>query len=344
MPTDSKPTTPKKGKKGKVEPKVEEEVVEEVEVEEVVEDAEEVVPGQEHSLAFKSLTDRDIRELAECGDAETTIRLLSKKVKYPNYERSVRDCIMLEFHYFNFIFAQENAFNRTQTSAFFSIMHTVATSAQEGKSLQDVYSEFKQLMVQHSFHNPPESCKLFSLTDVRSMTEFATRTFFQHFKLYRHVFNHEQESIRSHTEVFLQTSMPFSPLEEFVPEEEWEAQLQAQQQQLEQQQALETAAAEQRDAESAARELEEMAKADAESKAAGLIADAAKGDTDAQVQLVLKTVLERQVGEMRSTMELKLQQQEDKLAQTLAAQQADPKAAGKGGKDKGGRPKSRGDK
>eukprot|EP00163_Fabomonas_tropica_P031259 TRINITY_DN7368_c0_g1_i1.p1 TRINITY_DN7368_c0_g1~~TRINITY_DN7368_c0_g1_i1.p1 ORF type:complete len:104 (-),score=14.71 TRINITY_DN7368_c0_g1_i1:33-344(-) len=74
MPTDSKPTTPKKGKKGKVEPKVEEEVVEEVEVEEVVEDAEEVVPGQEHSLAFKSLTDRDIRELAECGDAETTIR------------------------------------------------------------------------------------------------------------------------------------------------------------------------------------------------------------------------------------------------------------------------------
>ena len=46
----------------------------------------------------------------------------------------------------------------------------------------------KELLVSHSVHRPPYSIQLYSLDQVKNITEYVLQTYFKHFKLYKYAF------------------------------------------------------------------------------------------------------------------------------------------------------------
>ena len=77
-----------------------------------------------------------------------------------------------------------------QLSALFSILkdvHCVCVSCAYDNTLEALQL-FQHLMVCHSVNHPPYSVNLFSLAEVKVITEYILRTFFGHYKLYKFTF------------------------------------------------------------------------------------------------------------------------------------------------------------
>ena len=59
-------------------------------------------------------------------------------------------------------------------------------------SLNHSFTYFKSLLVGHSVDRPPWSVQVFSLEDVKLITEYVTNTYYRHYKLYNYAFNKRQ--------------------------------------------------------------------------------------------------------------------------------------------------------
>ena len=97
---------------------------------------------------------------------------------------------LLTFITFISSFGYENNFNREQVSSLFSIMKVVFEESRNKNLLIDqAFDYLKELLVKHSVQRPPYSVGIFSVKQVNLITEFATETFFRHYKLYKAVFS-----------------------------------------------------------------------------------------------------------------------------------------------------------
>ncbi|KAI9000037.1 flagellar C1a complex subunit C1a-32-domain-containing protein [Gaertneriomyces semiglobifer] len=101
-----------------------------------------------------------------------------------------KDAIVLDFYYYNIRFAKDHGFSPEQASAFFSIMkrtHAQAVASPYAH-LDEDYSFFKDTLLHHAVHRPPFSQQIFSLAQVRAITEYAVKTYFRHYLMYKYVF------------------------------------------------------------------------------------------------------------------------------------------------------------
>lgn len=95
--------------------------------------------------------------------------------------------ILLKLYSNALLFAKQLHFTAEKTSTFFSILKLVHFRSLQYPSLglEDNFNFFKNLLVDHSIQRPPYSVQIFSLEDVKSITDYVTHTYFRHFKLYR---------------------------------------------------------------------------------------------------------------------------------------------------------------
>lgn len=98
--------------------------------------------------------------------------------------------IELDMYFYAILFAKREAFSPAQLSAFFTILKCVHKMyiSTPYDNMSETFDYFKALLVRHSVFRPPYSTSLYSMAQVKAITEYVLSTYFKHFKLYKYCF------------------------------------------------------------------------------------------------------------------------------------------------------------
>ncbi|KAH7816218.1 putative flagellar associated protein [Monocercomonoides exilis] len=175
------------------------------------------------SLVWKDLTLQQV---------ETVTALLDNKQKADKFlsetfnldlDDEGSDAIIIDYYYYNLVFAEECGFTAEKISTFFSIMKNTLFKACENRNatMTDALKLFNKLLTDHSVHRPPFSVQIFSFDDVAKIADYAVNSFFQHFKLYQYVFVEKETLKLETTDIFREVEAPpqFPPMTSAIPEE-----------------------------------------------------------------------------------------------------------------------------
>ena len=136
-----------------------------------------------------------------CGDAERLQSRLSELVGVEESRGHKQTLIELDLFTYAVLFCKKNEFSPEQLSAFFTIIkcvHSMCISTPYD-NLQDCFVYFRELLLRHSVHRPPFSTGLYSLVQVKAITDYVLSTYFKHFKLYKYAFTKRvQLNLRFH--------------------------------------------------------------------------------------------------------------------------------------------------
>eukprot|EP00953_Heterococcus_sp_UTEX-ZZ885_P033254 17318-Heterococcus_DN1.PRE.1 len=140
--------------------------------------------------AWELLTPEQVAEVRGALSDEDRILILADclNVTYPGPDG--RNAIEVDFWYLNVMFSVEEGFSEEQTQAFLSVMKTVyersVASHDGGPQLtaRESFEVFKTDVMQHATATAAGEAALFDFPAVTRITEFATRTFYRHYRAY----------------------------------------------------------------------------------------------------------------------------------------------------------------
>ncbi|KAK2964975.1 putative Flagellar C1a complex subunit C1a-32 [Blattamonas nauphoetae] len=178
------------------------------------------------SLVWKDLNINQIEQILNIiDDREESERRLAELFDL-SLEPEHSDGIILDFYYFNLVFAIEQNFTAEKLSTFFSLMKDTFYRSMDDPNINEdsALNMFKTSLIDHSVHRPPFSVQIFSFDDVEKIADFAVNSFFEHFKMYQYVFQPKEILSLTTTDIFRAITHPpsFPPLKESLPEEEVE--------------------------------------------------------------------------------------------------------------------------
>lgn len=136
----------------------------------------------------KDLSLNQIYEYESLKNPQDSIKYLANTFNIG--DDSDKAAIILDFYYYNLKFCKDQKFMPEKSSALFSILkqlHEKCISSPFIK-LEEDYSFFKKLLMQHSVDRPPFSQRIFSFADVTAITEYVTNTYFRHYAMYKYAF------------------------------------------------------------------------------------------------------------------------------------------------------------
>eukprot|EP01027_Heterolobosea_sp_BB2_P007882 GEZU01011700.1.p1 GENE.GEZU01011700.1~~GEZU01011700.1.p1 ORF type:complete len:266 (-),score=80.52 GEZU01011700.1:66-863(-) len=209
------------------------------------------------------------------------------------------NAILMDFYYYNLVFAIESGFSYEKISAFFSIMKLLHnTSMKNVYTMEESFSLFQKLLVNHSVYRPPYSIQVFSLHDIKTITDYVISRYFMHYKLYIYTFCKKQEAELRIVcpEDLMASGVPTAPipLSQGIKEEDW----------LKQQQ----------EAERKRQEEEEELQRQQELKALqDQLPESVKGSIQTQLEDIKKN-LSKMTADKMSELEKKLAEIESKIA------------------------------
>ncbi|KAF4657837.1 hypothetical protein FOZ61_006025 [Perkinsus olseni] len=92
---------------------------------------------------------------------------------------------LLDFYLMFARFCQQENLTGEKASTLLSLMKEVYSQAiLHRMDVSTAFSLFRRLLLKHSVQRPPFSIRVFTLEEVKKITEFAMNTFFTHYKLY----------------------------------------------------------------------------------------------------------------------------------------------------------------
>jgi len=147
-------------------------------------------PG--HTLLWAEISREQTNEIMKQSTYGEISELL---IKYLAIEdpQSTKNEALLKFYVMNLRFAAESSFPDTKTSTLFSVLKLAHfTSMERNLPANKSQLELHSLLLAHSIEHPPYSIAVFSPVDVRSIMDFATDTYYRHYRLYRYVFTPRQ--------------------------------------------------------------------------------------------------------------------------------------------------------
>ena len=137
-----------------------------------------------------SLTDVE-RLLGACSETETLQQALAEILGLDvSHSSNKQALIELDMYTYAILFAKKKDLTHEQVSAFFTILKSVHLMciSTPFDNLQETFQYFKELLLRHSINRPPYSTSLFTIEQVRDITEYVLNTYFKHFKLYKYAF------------------------------------------------------------------------------------------------------------------------------------------------------------
>ena len=137
-----------------------------------------------------SLTDVE-RLLGACSETETLQQALAEILGLDISQSSNKQALIeLDMYTYAILFAKKKDLSHEQVSAFFTILKSVHLMciSTPFDNLQETFQYFKELLLRHSINRPPYSTSLFTIAQVRDITEYVLNTYFKHFKLYKYAF------------------------------------------------------------------------------------------------------------------------------------------------------------
>lgn len=142
---------------------------------------------------FSVISEKQIDLLERNSDANGVRALLIDFFKIGESHSDPRKVeIATDFHFYNYAFCKESAFDALKTSTFLTLMNKlmlddVAIICRH-HTVKDSYDSFQKLLLRHSVERPPKSVGVFSEKDVSRIHDFVINSYFRHFLLYKYVF------------------------------------------------------------------------------------------------------------------------------------------------------------
>ena len=131
------------------------------------------------------------RLLGACSETETLQQALAEILGLDVSQSSNKQALIeLDMYTYAILFAKKKDLTHEQVSAFFTILKSVHLMciSTPFDNLQETFQYFKELLLRHSINRPPYSTSLFTIAQVRDITEYVLNTYFKHFKLYKYAF------------------------------------------------------------------------------------------------------------------------------------------------------------
>lgn len=154
-------------------------------------------------LTYTDVTLDDARALKATTAKQVMRAILSKSMKV-DAEEGVAAEILLEFHLQNYLFAvQHRTLNVPEKiSTWLSTMRIVYEDAiGERKQMFNSFSQLRELLHVHAKQVPPYTVGVFSPEEVGELVDYASKTFFRHYRMYQYVYQKRRElELRVQTE------------------------------------------------------------------------------------------------------------------------------------------------
>lgn len=142
-------------------------------------------------LDWRDLNETQIIHLERTIVADEVKSLLESYMKIPFQVGPKRE-IAVDFHFHNYAFCKERAFDARRIAAFMSIMNDLFTrdtsSSSPLSNTEDSFSYFRDLILRHSVQRPPRSIKIFNREDVDPMIDYVLESYFRQFQVYKYIF------------------------------------------------------------------------------------------------------------------------------------------------------------
>ena len=143
---------------------------------------------------WEDISYTDATDLLESSATKETIsHILSKNlpaILSPMESSDKRMLILLDLFYYVVIFARKNSFKPEQLSSLFTIIKTIHLYciSTPYDNIDKGFQLLEGFLVRHSVHRPPYSVCLYSLHEVKLVSEYILQTYFKHYKMYKYAF------------------------------------------------------------------------------------------------------------------------------------------------------------
>jgi hypothetical protein len=181
-----------------------------------------VLPAAETHKCMSLQDPQGVRAALLEADVAVNGKLLDSNSRTPEQLR-----ILLDMYFHLLQFAKDRCMSPEKASTLVGICEKLVRDCMGQKLLSsDGFKVFEGLMHSHSVHRPPYSAAVFSIEDVKAISDYMLLSFFRHYKLYQYSFcKVDIASVR--TEVAgLRNQVPPSllpPMSKSVPLAQWEA-------------------------------------------------------------------------------------------------------------------------
>jgi len=169
------------------------------------------------SLAWKVLTDVQTKQVLETESVDQLQECILTQMSFPNYECDLKEGIMLDYYVSAMWWAKEQLFSSEQTSAFFTVMHTVLESLKDQQiSLSANLVDFKKLLVGCGLDcEATGGLQCFDTSQAKLITQYMFTSLLQHYRLYEFLFSATQAEEIIGTDLELQVApgadLPWPP-------------------------------------------------------------------------------------------------------------------------------------
>jgi len=151
-----------------------------------------------HFLDWKCLNEEQIALLESSLD-EVKIKELLRKYFSINYVDEKKNVIATDYHFYNYAFCKERAFDARRTSTLMAIMHEIfyrdSLTTGIAKSRKSSYKYFEELVLKHSVELPPESIRVFRDADVSAIMDYVVESYYKQFNLFTYIFSIQERVI-----------------------------------------------------------------------------------------------------------------------------------------------------
>jgi len=152
-------------------------------------------------LYWADIAEADLAQIAAARTKAEIRQLLKEHLKVDQPDE-FRAEVLTDMHYHNYSFCVSQAFPPEKTSTVLSIMKIVLEDAVRLRlTPEDAFQLFQDWLLKHAVERPPRSVGIFSFDDVKSIVEYATNSFFRHYRLYMYAFT-------THCDVCLRVGEP----------------------------------------------------------------------------------------------------------------------------------------
>ncbi|KAK9814229.1 hypothetical protein WJX72_002602 [[Myrmecia] bisecta] len=219
--------------------------------------------------------------------------------------QDARQAIELDLHTATWQEAQVQKLDDAKLSALFSIVKAVHKAATGQRlTIDRSFAHFKDLLLRHAVQRPPYSIGLFSVAEVKALTDWMLDSYFAHYKLYQYAFTDRvtMTVTSRHPGDIVEAPPQLPPLAEAQTEEQHQKELEAQEKQR---------------IEDERTAAEEAARLAAEEQARQIAESYAKTMPD-EIQAKVQAAMEKELERLRVTMEGQFAKQEATLRKRIA--------------------------
>lgn len=140
---------------------------------------------------YRCISAEQFSNLEAASSPESARELLAEYLKIA-YEDESKQKIALDYHFYNYAFCKDRAFNGRKTSTFLSIMQTIFLRDTESISAADTvatsYTFFQDTLMKHCVERVPYNILVFEESDVAPIIDYVTESYYRQFRLFNYIF------------------------------------------------------------------------------------------------------------------------------------------------------------